>query len=396
MNKRILAAALTAALFFTIVLTVMADENENGEKSPDFSTMLSVVSSDGETTRQYRSYAFVENGKTDVKWKEIKASDLTLGMEWDISRLIKKPGRLILSTAAANSNTAKKVSDCVSTPDSAVEYTIYTITKFAPNPSGNLPITYTEDYAYVNIGAGNEWSKDGYTWNPAASEGPSGTDSTAKWCRVDLSASKQTITVRGQSSADDAGNITFPSVKTAKVAVPAIAKAPKVRIYASEAVLSAKAGLEISNDGQTWARMSSNTLPLGKVTNLPSSVAGNPSVPIDLTDKSDVYVRTPATGSKPHSDVFETHIRISHTGSVGIDDFSSAPKQQIIIDSAVTIEAMMGGKWKQIKKLTAGDIPASGLRVRRAGTKERLPGPESILTLVSQDGVRVLSLTEAQ
>ena len=402
--KRLLAIVLAAALALVIAVSPAAagpalygDSGRWGHINlAEFSTLLD-VSDQEEGGQYYRSYAFAEVGKDALTWKEIRSADLTIGLEWDLSGLLKKPGRLILSSSDADGNPALSVNDCIDTvADEAVGYAMYTITGAAFNPSaiGAEKIIYNDTGAYIDIGAGNEWSKDGYTWTPASDDGPRGTDTAEKWCVLPISTARQTVYVRGQAAADTEGNITLPSLKSVKVTVPAMPKAPKVRIYPSEALLSAKAGLEISNDGETWAKMTENTLPLGAVTILPASVAGDGHIPIDLSDKQDVYVRVPAGGGKPHSDTFETHIRISNTGPVSESDFTAAPKQTILADDSVVIEVFIGGKWKKVKKFTADDIPEAGLTVRRAGTRERLPGPERILRLVSDGGYRTISVTE--
>lgn len=414
MRKRICAAALavTLALLFAVPPTVASSPplyGDSGNKDKlnisGFSTLIDVsyqvsgrhkADPSSETVQYYKSYAVTENGKEALRWKEIKAADLTIWLEWDISKIIRKPGRLILSSAEAAKNTAKSVSECLDADaDGDIGYAVYTITGAAPNPAAipSSRIIYSNADAFIDIGADSEWSKDGHTWYPASNNGPNGEDTASKWCGVRLSSARQTIYVRGRASADDASNITLPSQKSVRVNIPAMPKAPKVRIYASQALLSARAGLEISNDGYTWALMTENTLPLGVVTNLPAS-GGTGTVPIDLGDKSDVYIRVPAGNGRPHSEAFETNIRISDTGAVTDEDFSVAPKQVILVDNAVVIEAFMGNKWRKVKKISASDIPETGLKVRRAGTKERLPGPERVLRLISFGGYKIISVTE--
>ncbi|MDR0294455.1 MAG: hypothetical protein LBH95_09945 [Oscillospiraceae bacterium] len=413
MKKRISAAALAAALIFCLAVTALAvngkvlfgDEgNRENVSFSGFSTLLDVSrqapgaakgDAGGEAVQYFRSYAFVEQGKDTLRWKEIKSGDLTIELRWDISKIVRKPGKLILSSASAGDNPAKTVADCENAAaESKTGYAVFTVTGAAPDPApvGKERITYADGSAYIDIGAGNEWSKDGYNWRSAGGNGPGGEDAAERWCSVALSAGRQTVYVRGRAETDDPDGITIPSLKSVKVSVPAIPKAPKVYVYLSQGLLSARAGMEISNDGKTWAKMTGNTLPLGAVTELPASGAGG-RVNIDLNDGQDVCIRNPAGGGKPPSDTFETRIKLRDAGKVGAEHFAAAPNRVLLVDSSVVIEAFIENKWKKVKKISEASIPASGLRVRRAGAKDRLPGPEGLLTLVFRGEVRAIAVT---
>jgi hypothetical protein len=390
--RRIFAAALTVIIALCSVLPASGTSdavlfgsagNTDGLNLAEFSTMLDVSyqTADGGTAQYFNSYAFAEEGKTSIRWREIRDRNLTVELLWDISGLVRKPGRLILSSAPARGNTAKTAAEC-ETDSGSITYAVYTISAIAPNPAkiDRDRIAYSNTEAFIDIGAGHEWSRDGFTWRPADRGGPDGEDGEARWCHVPQSNARQTIFVRGGGNAADANNITMPSRRPARVTIPAIPKAPRVNIYVGQGFLSARAGMEISNDGELWARMDENTLPLGAVTALPAS-AGGGSVNIDLNDGSEVYVRNPAGGGRPPSHAFAVIIMLRDAGAVSEEHFISAPGKRIRADRAVSIETFADGRWKRVRSISAESIPSDGLRVRRSGTRDRLPGPEGVLGL---------------
>lgn len=367
MKKHLLAIAIAIAMTLSIPLTALA--TINGQSLSEFSTLLDITYSNGNgnSIQHYKSYAFVPEGRSTLKWNPIKSGDLTFDFKWDISKLIKKSGKLILSQLS--DNTAQNVNDC----ENAEGYAVYTITGVTPNPAkiNKSKISYSETEAFVDIGNGNEWSKDGFVWSDGE-------------CSVPLSSSKQTVFVRGKADTVDADNITLPSPKSVKVTIPAMPKAPKVNIYLSQGFLSTRNGMEVSNDGKTWAKMDGNTLSIGVVTELQSSNGGG-IVEIDLSNDKDVYIRVPAVNGKPPSNAFETRLNFKDAGDVSANLFTAAPNMKIKVDQSVVIEAYIGGKWKKVKSIDADSIPPEGLRVRRAGTKDRLPGNEGILKLDNQE-----------
>jgi hypothetical protein len=353
----------------------------------------------GEDTagRYFKSYAFAEQGKPSLQWREIKAEDLTIGLQWDISKIIRKPGKLILSSAEAGDNTAGSVSDCENAgEDSGTGYAVYTITSIAPNPAsiGRDMIVYRDTDAYIDIGAGNEWSKDGFLWHPADANGPDGEDSAEKWCRTALSTVRQTIYVRGAGQADDADRIVLPSLRSVRVNIPAMPRAPKVNIYLAQGFLSVRGGMEISNDGKTWARMTANTMLLGAAAELPASIPGNGAVLIDLNDGQDIYIRRMADNGRPPSDAFEARIKLRDTGRVTEEHFTAVPNMTLLVDNSVVLEAFIDGRWRKTKSIAARSIPANGLKVRSAGTRDRMHGPEAILRLDSHGESRSFTVTE--
>jgi hypothetical protein len=370
MKKSVFLGSVLLAALLTLSALAHNGSRQTAPGAPVFSSLLDV--SEG-----YMSYAFAEQGKTKITWKEIKSADLTIDLRWDISKIIRKTGTLVLSSADAGSNRASTLGEV----EDAGGYAIYVITSIARNPAaiGRDKITYGGGEAFVNIGTGNEWSKDGYTWNQ---EGE---------CRVTVSTEKQTVYVRGKGNAEDASKITLPSVKTVRVNIPAMPKTPKVNIYPAQGFLSARAGMEISNDGEIWARMTKNTIDLGAVTRLPA--AGGGSADIDLGDGRDVYIRRAAEGGRPPSDAFTATIKLRHSGEIAEEHFTAAPGRTVLIDNAIAAEAFIGGKWKKVKSLTESDIPESGLRIRRAGAKDRMAGPESVLRLIASGGGKVISVS---
>ena len=406
MLKRVFTVALAVVLAFSLALPTLArnraavfgdTRNEGDLNLAAFSTLLNVTVRDenGDVSRAFHSYAIVDAGKTAVKWKEIRAKDLTVELFWDISGLIKKPGRLILSSANVRDNTAKSVSDCVGADSSdGITYAAYNITEIAPKPGkiGKNRISYKDSEAFIDIGAGREWSRDGVNWQSANNTGPSGRDETAKWCAVTLTSAKQTVFVRNAGNASDAEKITMSSRKSVKVTVPATPKAPKVNIYPAKGFLSVRKGMEVSNDGNTWAKISGKTLPLSAVTSLPAA-SGSGDVRINLNNGNDVYIRNSANGGKPPSNAFATRIMFENTGSVSAEDFLSSPGKTIKIDNSVTVEAYVDGKWKKIKKLNADRIPDDGMLVRRAGEKDRLPGQQRTFKLTSQGDQRRITVS---
>lgn len=401
MKKLMYAVAVAVALMLSISTSLTAvrasalSGNVSNRSISEFSILLdvSVQNGNNEKTQYFKSYAFAEQGKTALKWKDIKLGELTLKLQWDVSKIVKKPGKLILSSVTATENKAASVSDCETASTDGVVYAIYTITGIAPSPAtiSKDKIVYTSAGTYIDIGTGYEWSTDGYIWRSADNNGPNGVDAAEKWCSVALSTEKQTVYVRGKAKTNEASNITLPSSKSVKVAVAAMPKAPKVNIYLSKGFLSTRAGMEISNDGKTWGKMTETTLPLGAVTDLPAS-AGSGTVKIDLNNNQDVYVRTPAGNGKPPSDTFETRLKFKDAGNVSAEYFIAAPNAKIRVDTSVAIEAFLDGKWKKIKEIDASSIPASGLKVRRTA-KDRLPGLESILKLVSYGEVKEVTIS---
>lgn len=401
MKKLMYAITVAVALVLSISTPLTAVRASafsgglGGRSISEFSMMLDISTQSGsnEKSQYFKSYAFAEQGKTALKWKDIKLSELTLGLQWDVSKIAKKPGKLILSSAAASDTKAASVSDCETAATDGVVYSIYAITGVASSPAtiSKDKIVYTSSGAFVDIGTGNEWSKDGYIWRSADGDGPNGRDTTEKWCSVALSTEKQTIYVRGKAITNDASNITLASVKSVKVSVAAMPKAPKVNIYLSRGILSTRAGMEISNDGKTWGKMTETTLNLGTATDLPAS-AGSGTVKIDLGNNQDVYVRTPAGNGKPPSDTFETRLKFKDAGVVSAEYFVAAPNVKIKVDNSIAVEAFVDGKWKKVKEIDATSIPANGLRVRRTA-KDRLPGPEGILKVVSYGEYREVSIS---
>jgi len=116
--KRILAVMLAAvlALGFTVPAIATGGVVIFGQaRSSDdlnlsgLSTLLDVThqTSGGSTAQFFRSYAFVDAGKSKVKWKEIKSKNLTVELLWDISKIVRKPGKLVLSSSAVKDNTKK-------------------------------------------------------------------------------------------------------------------------------------------------------------------------------------------------------------------------------------------------------------------------------------------------
>jgi hypothetical protein len=406
MCKRVFTVALAAVLAFSLALPCLArnraavfgdTRNSDDLNLAGFSTLLNVTGKDanGGVSRFFHSYAIVDAGKTAVKWREIRTRDLTVELYWDISGLIKKPGKLILSSENVSGNTVTRVSDFENAGGSdGITYAVYTITEIAPRPGriGKNRIAYSDGEAFIDIGAGREWSRDGVKWQGASVSGPSGGDGTAKWCAVTLTSAKQTVFVRNAGDARNSENITMSSRKSVRVTIPATPKAPRVNIYPARGFISVRRGMEISNDGNTWARIGGKTVALSAVTTLPAAF-GSGDVNINLNNGSDVFIRNPASGGKPPSNAFATRIMFENTGIVSAEDFTSSPGKTIKIDSSVTIEAFMNGKWKKIKKLNADRIPDDGLWVRRAGEKDRMPGPERILRLTSQGDQRRIAVT---
>jgi hypothetical protein len=390
MLKRLLAVVLAVSMTFGLAVSALAsgdaaisgDTEGQGDLNLNrFSTLLDITGQTpgGGTAQFFRSYAFVPEGKDSLRWKEIKSRSLTVELLWDISGLVRRPGKLILSSADVKDNTAKTADACENADASdSITYAVYTINAIAPNPAkiGRDKITYGNSDAFIDIGEGREWSRDKIRWRPADGNGVNGTDDAEKWCSLPLSSVRQTIFVR---NAGDPDGITMSSVKSVKVTVPAIPKAPRVNIYIGKGFLSARAGMEISNDGEVWAKMDENTVPLGAVTELPAS-SGSGSVQIDLNDGNDAYVRNPA-GNRPPSDSFAVGIKLRDSGEVSEEHFIPSHGKTIRTDKSVTVEAFMDGKWKKVKKFNADKIPHDGLRVRRAGTKDRMPGAESVLRL---------------
>jgi hypothetical protein len=405
--KRIFASALAVIMALCLALSALGASGAalfgkvSGRSSlnlAEFSTLLDVTyqTAGGGTAQYFHSYAFADEGRDAVRWREIRPRDLTVEFLWDISGLIRRPGKLVLSSAPVRGNTAQTLADCENSDESGgITYAIYTISAIAPNPSriGRDSITYDGDGgAFIDIGAGSEWSRDGFIWRPADNNGPYGANGTERWCHVPLSSARQTIHVRGMGDASDSGSITIPSRRPVRVTVPAIPRAPRVNIYPGQGFLSARAGMEISNDGKRWAAKTENTLPLGTVTDLPAA-AGDGSVQIDLNDGQDVYIRNPAGGGRPPSEAFETRIRIVDAGEVSEEHFISAPGKTLRIDASVVIEAFTDGRWRRVRRIDADSIPDDGLRVRRAGTRDRMPGPEGVLRLTSQGGLRTVSVS---
>jgi hypothetical protein len=263
------------------------------------------------------------------------------------------------------------------------------------------PWNWREQWMYIDIGEGNEYSFNGSNWCWAVAETylPDGHTSEEKWARILQEPKKQIMFIRHAAEETQNDKTHLPS-KVTRFTIPALPKAPRVRIDIGKGVLVGKADWEISTDHSgEWAKMTQNTLPLGKVIELPSVRNQGEMVEIDLRPINDrgqgsttVMVRIPGEDNRPTSTPSIQELSFWNAGCPcppGREDvnvFTPGPNRTIVINSdwsSFNVEVKINDKWRRVKSLKADDIPTEGLQVRMAGNRKlnAIAGPEHTLKI---------------
>jgi hypothetical protein len=286
---------------------------------------------------------------------------------------------------------------------STAGFAIYNIENIADPPAriGREKIEFSGGSAWIDIGAGNEWSRDGIDWSNAVAR--SG-DTAEKWASVLLTRERQTVFVRGAARESlDATRTNLPSMTAVRVNIPPLGAEPRVRLDIARGTLVARQNLEISNNGISWAVIADRAMEIGKehLLLVPNSTTNR--ITISLVNGETVYIRTPAATGRPASAAFELEIDIQPIGAVDESHFIVAPRRTITVSNGIdengrpiVIQSLSGGNWRNIRRLSADKhIPDSGLKVRRAGSNTYLPGPEFLLTLEKQGDRQRIVVAEA-
>ncbi|MCL2085985.1 MAG: hypothetical protein FWH05_00120 [Oscillospiraceae bacterium] len=389
---------------------------------PDAETldfMVSVGSRVGSSgynfTQYFNSYAFV-GANNKVSWKDIKATDLTLDLCFDVSRIVKQPGgKLVLSSniASANRTTFSSSGSWEVPNDSTVGFAVYDIAKIAPDPSvGKDKIHFPKEdpwSAHVDIGIKTQYYTQSYQRDGWQDAGGAPGD-IKKWAVINIENGRETLFVRGMADSDDYGDTLvngktyLPSFKTIRVNLPSMLKAPNVRFNVAKEVLIGRAGWVVEwRPGNTWERrfkvvMTSNELPLNAPIQAEMSTYSYDSssgtgswsppqtvtttIPISAEYGTNMSVYIPSGNGRPAS--FSANLYVFIIGYSYHGNWNDPPthlpafelefvaKQRILInpwnnDSPYGVEANIGGRWRKVRNLTTAQIPETGLEIRSVG-----------------------------
>jgi len=139
--------------------------------------------------------------------------------------------------------------------------------------------------------------------------------------------------------------------------------------------------------------MNAKEIPLDKDYSLPRADGGG-NITIRLKPEVEFSAYIPHTTNKVGS--WESNpVRYCYSRPVVSSCFIYVPKKTLLIKEGSTFDGIeiYSGKWKKVKKLTAKDIPSSGLKVRSPGAIDKNPwGDVFLYWLPSEE--RTLKLNE--
>ncbi|MCL2080552.1 MAG: hypothetical protein FWH16_00465 [Oscillospiraceae bacterium] len=381
MKKRFAALFFVIAFSLIIMATVSGMPDFEGASAPPTILELpQVYNADG--TAAGTKYAIIPHDKitsanAGVSWKDFGNAVLP-GDKADITKLLntKTVSYLIIPKTAdlATIKTIEALAD--------IGYDIYKLLPPEAKPKINKP-TFTE--ADGVIFAVFDFDPDKYQYQMTG-------ETTWENCN-DVVDGKFAVPLREYRvdfnfrlmPADAEKNTPSQAIK---VTVPAMANPVSTKLDIARGEIKAKAGWEI----EVVASGSTKTTTLTSAVTFVTGGDGDISTG-SLGDGATMFrYRLKSTTGKPGSEWSEINLNIGISEELSGDPtkyFTFTGKTNIMIIGAVPIQIKdANGRWKTVKNINASkDIPAdTGVEVRMAGTRTRLPGPPKTLRCDLTDG----------
>ncbi|MCL2083775.1 MAG: hypothetical protein FWH06_00775 [Oscillospiraceae bacterium] len=358
MKKRIFALTLVLAMAAAFVIPAIGADEGYTPGDIDFGQWIAKGS--------FTSYAFATTETAKLSWKDIPDNALALDGTFDISKIVKASGFLVLTTnkatAATNAGAAKEAS---------ATSVVLPVSGVAAKP-GKVTVEYNGTADEDGNNTLKFTGADGLEW--AGINAKVGWLDYATTTSVDAGSPKvlgykQDLWFRAPAATETG----LPSVPV-KVSIAAAPAGPKAALNVQKGEIKVKGGWEFSTgtslvepDGPGGKlNDAAKVITFGSETSL---TGANPTL---ASDVDVIELRAPATAKKPASAWTTVNLAVKSQDTPDTGDFALAAKGEVLVVGGKVIEFQDGDKAKKAKKFTSAQVTA-GIKVRVAGTKTTLP-----------------------
>jgi hypothetical protein len=380
-KKRLLALILTLMLALALVVpALMSDLVPSTSNAPPH--IIRLASSGTSVVRDYAVVTAAQWNatRTSIAWRDFGAANVMLNGEVDISKIINvnAPSFLIVAqnSTVRNNKTMASLSSLANTGPNP-EYIRYDLLVPARRPAITRPTFFDDSDGSPNakyrLAPGLEYQRIGErTWLDVPQP---------EW-DIPLNEYRVEYLVRTKGTADENA-----ASQTVKLTVPALANAPAAKLDIVRGEIKTRSGW-IVNTNLPGSTSTGTSLSAARTFTVGNNAENLAEGRIGSTSTKFMY-RVPSTANRAGSGWATLHIGFDNNGSLAADkvgDYFVLTARNVLVIGAVPIQANVRGRWKTVKNIKFNEIPATGVEVRMAGTRTRLPGASIMLKLDQTTG----------